>query len=147
MITQIWCGNNHPEPIQGARVLTIPESNTPTISADYARFELAIKEPDLIYADFDIEPFDGFYEYFKSLKPGKPHFVKYANYPECCLFAVNGCCDFFKELLEDKKRRNISDCYSWTFKILRMKKTQVYYIPNEIYNHRHDTYSKLKKEK
>lgn len=142
-LIQIWCGSNQPKAISGAKVIKMPECEMPTIAADYERFQRATMISNMVYADFDIEPQEGFFEYFKNLKPGRPHFAFWHSVPECCLFAVNGCTEFFELLLREKDEKNIPDCYSWTFKVLKYHIDDVYIIPKSIYIHRHNTFKKI----
>ena len=159
--TQIWYGNNIPDGLPDAKIISLPAIKKPTIASDYKRFELAADANVFLYADFDIEPQDGFFQYFNNFikqKPPKqiarprysnriskrwmPGFVCFAFYegcPEACLFAHVNRPDFFKALLMYKKAKNIPDCYSWTFKVLRHFKNAVIKIPDNIYKHRHDT--------
>ena len=137
-ITQIWCGTNYPKPIKGAKIVKIQRKGLlPTVASDYRRFEMAAKDKAFVYADFDVVPKRGLLTFLRKLPAGKPFFAFYQGQPEPCLFAVNGCCDFFKELLEEKKKRGIGDIYSWTRKVLRDK--DVFEIPADLYIHKHNT--------
>lgn len=164
MFTQIWCGANQPAALPGAQVITLPRSDTPTIAVDCERFRRASESGVFFYADFDIEPLPGFFEFFENLKnlpiekhktklnttrrvpmpmDGHVYFAFFQGVPEACLFAHVGRPDFFKALLDYKQNKNIPDCYGWTYKVLRHFGGAVSRIPDSIYRHRHDTMNSL----
>lgn len=138
MVTHIWVGNRYSRPpaIDGASII----ETEPTYSVDLMKIELATRKPDLIYADFDVEPKDGFDEYFANLEPGMPHFGFYCGKPDLFLFAVNGCCDFFIKLLEEKRRQDKPSVMPWARQLMVLMGMKVIEIPKSIYFHRSDTH-------
>jgi hypothetical protein len=137
-IIQIWCGENLPEPISGATVITLPECDNPWFASEQNRFELATKIPDMVYADFDITLKDGFESFIRSVSgDGKPYFSYYNDKPTAGLFFVNGQCEFFKQLFVESEKRKLQPVYGWERKLLRDKKTGI--IFDELYVHRFDT--------
>ena len=138
MIYQIWCGENHPKQIEGSKVIVYPDCCNPIEVSDLERFHLASLIPTMIYADFDVIPQKGFFDYFNNIKAGKPHFAYWSDTPDYFLFAVNGDILFFKGIYESLLRKTYN--YGWVRKILRYK--DVERIPENIYIHLRSTYSK-----
>lgn len=106
---------------------------TPTDAAtakDNLFLNLASTTPDGIFLDADCQLF-GFFE----MQPGRPYFEVLMSQPHIGYFAVNGCCNFFRNLLAERKLRNIVDCYGFTNKLLRDKLCLIYPIPDESFHH------------
>ena len=109
-----------------------------TIEKDKHAFNLAVENPDIAVLDADIE-----LQYIPEMPEDKPYFsLNPKGNPHCAYFAVNGCCDFFREMEKKRIARGIQYCYNWPGKILRREINNVGIIPDDSYVHHMLTFNK-----
>jgi hypothetical protein len=112
-----------------------------TIEKDKLFLQLACVTPDGVFLDHDVS-LNGLPT---ILQEGKPCFSIIDGNPHIGYFIVNGCCQFFKDLLEEFTLRNIQYVYGYTNKILRDKINKVYMIPDIDFSHEMVTHNKYGK--
>jgi len=148
-LIQIWCGETNTDlykkyerSMDMVREMFLPNYEriiikdmkgffSPIIVTDTVRIEYATQEPEMLYADCDIE--------FKKIPDfetgnGRPYFghgIK--GKINHCLFYVNNNTKFFQKIIDERNDRNLPYVHGWPMKIIRKKKVNV--IPKNLYNH------------
>lgn len=102
-----------------------------SVLKDNLFLDMACENPHLAFIDADIELF-GIPEY---LTPGKPYFEICYNNPHIGYVIVNGCCDWFKDILKEKKDKEIKNTRGYTNKLLRGRLHDVGEIPHNTFKH------------
>jgi hypothetical protein len=115
------------------QLLHFPEfTGTPEEAAtakDNLELSMACTTPDGVFLDADID----LHHLLVDMEPGKPYFAICAGQGHISYFAVNGCCEFFTALLEERAQRGIGDVYKFPRKLLRGK--DVFEIPENSFKH------------
>ena len=112
-------------------------NDDPRSPSEEIRVRLAIDNPDMVWLDTDI----AIRTWPDMSQKGKPYFIHTGSRMGEFAFYVNGCCDFFKSLLEDfVQREQIKDNY-WLLRAINRRKNEVFSIPS--YHFIHCAFSSL----
>lgn len=98
------------------------------IAKDRYVLDLACSISDAAFIDWDIEIL-----VMPNTVLGSPYFIHEFGGPRIGYFIVNGRCDWFRALREEKTRRRIENVFGYPNKLLRDKKTGE--IPADTYRH------------
>lgn len=105
--------------------------------SDKLRFELAIKEPELLYLDCDV-----ILNYIPKFEfKDKPYFHNFNGQLVSGVFYNNNCFSFFEKLFKDSVNRNIQPQNGWSTKIIRNK--SVYEFDPKSFNHKMFSYQRI----
>lgn len=101
------------------------------VQSDILRLEYASTHLNALYVDTDVFLFS-----LPEFKENKPYFARYKQHRiDTFLFYVNGCCDFFKSLLNDILTNRPDRTRSWLSKTMLKYIEQVSVIENEHFHH------------
>ena len=135
------------------------DKGNPALESNLLRFHMATKDPDMLWVDCDVE-FDKTFTLgldFSKLNQKnkiananklKPYFAMTGKYAVCNgIFYVNSNTHFFRDLLDEVKRRNIdTGCYNWASKVLNRWPNRIQEFP-KIYKHKFNTMSRKTESK
>ena len=118
--------------LQGDPYNCICRNKDPRSPSEELRLRLAIDNPDMVWMDTDTA-----IRYWPSFeKKDKPYFIQGVGRPvEECLFYVNGCVEFFKELLEEYLKDPTITDNIWLAKAVAHREKEVYVIPSDAFIH------------
>jgi hypothetical protein len=101
------------------------------ILKDRLQFELCCTIPDAAIIDADCDLFG-----IPELLPGRPYFERLPpNRPHHGYVIVNNCCQFFIDLIAERKEIWNRSVYGFPNKMMRGKQNDVYYIEDSTFKH------------
>lgn len=100
--------------------------------ADIARIKLACENPDMFWLDCDCK----IEKFWKPPVDGHPYFYNCSGQPDPCAFYVNGCSDFFKQLLDMFEKDQRLHTIGWIQCLLGSRGLNWKLIPSGIIKHK-----------